>query len=68
MCTLANSEDLGEMPDHTAFNQGACVTVYATVKSGNLGHRVNSDIRLQTVEIQMRRVLMSPLIGLFNVC
>ena len=25
------------------------------VKSGNFGHQVNSDIHLQTVEIQMRR-------------
>ena len=30
------------------------------VKSGNFGHQVNSDIHLQTVEIQMRRLLMSP--------
>ena len=25
------------------------------VKSGNFGHQVNSDIHLQTVEIQMRQ-------------
>ena len=38
------------------------------VKSGNLGHQVNSDIHLQTVEIQMRRLLMSRLIRIFTVC
>ena len=38
------------------------------VKSGNFGHQVNSDIRLQTVEIQMRRLLMSRLIRIFTVC
>ena len=32
------------------------------VKSGNFGHQVNSDIYLQTEEIQMRRLLMSRLI------
>ena len=37
------------------------------VKSGNLGHQVNSDIHLQTVEIQMRRLLMSRLITIFTV-
>ena len=29
------------------------------VKSGNFGHQVNSDIHLQTVEIQMRQLLIS---------
>ena len=29
------------------------------VKSGNFGHQVNSDIPLQTVEIQMIRLLMT---------
>ena len=38
------------------------------VKSGNFGHQVNSDIRLQTIEIQMRRLLMSRLIRIFTVC
>ena len=33
-----------------------------------LGHQVNSDIHLQTVEIQMRRLLMSRLIRIFAVC
>ena len=33
------------------------------VKSGKFGHQVNSDTRLQTVEIQMRR-----LIRIFAVC
>ena len=31
------------------------ITNYNRVKSSNFGHQVNSDIRLQTVEIQMRR-------------
>ena len=31
--------------------------VFIRVKSGNFGHQVNLDIPLQTVEIQMRRLL-----------
>ena len=42
--------------------------LFHRVKSGNLGHQVNSDIRLQTVEIQMRRLLLSHLIRIFTVC
>ena len=38
------------------------------VKSGKFRHQVNSDTRLQTVEIQMRRLLMSHLIRIFTVC
>ena len=38
------------------------------VKSGIFGHQVNSDTHLQTVEIQMRRLLMSRLIRIFTVC
>ena len=38
------------------------------VKSGNFGHQVNSDIHLQTVEIKIRRLLMSRLIRIFTVC
>ena len=38
------------------------------VKSWNFGHQVNSDLHLQTVEIQMRRLLMSRLIRIFTVC
>ena len=38
------------------------------VKSGNFGHQVNSDIHLQTVKNQMRRLLMSRLIRIFTVC
>ena len=38
------------------------------VKSGNFGHQVNSDIHLQTVEIQMRQLLLSRLIRIFIVC
>ena len=41
---------------------------YTCVKSGNFGHQVNSDIYLQTVEIQLRRLLMSRLINIFTVC
>ena len=37
-------------------------------KTGNLRHQVHSDIHLQTVEIQMRRLLMSRLIRTFTVC
>ena len=36
------------------------------VNSGNFGHQVNSDIRSQTVEIQMRRLIMSYLIFSFQ--
>ena len=38
------------------------------VKSGKFGHRVNSDTQVQTVEIQMRRLLMSRFIRILNVC
>ena len=39
------------------------------VKSDNFGHQVNSDIHLQTVEIQMmKRLLMSRLIRIFTGC
>ena len=37
------------------------------VKSGSSGHQVDSDIHLKTVEIQMRRLLMSRLIRI-TVC
>ena len=46
-----------------------CENIYhIRIKSGNLGHQVNLDIHLQTVEIQMRRLLMSRLIRIFTVC
>ena len=38
------------------------------VKSGYYGHRVNSLIHLQTVDIQVRWLLMSRLIRIFTVC
>ena len=38
------------------------------VKLGNFGHRVNSDRHMQTVEILMRRLLMSRLIRICTVC
>ena len=34
--------------------------LYYRVKSGNFGHQVNSDMRLQTVKIQMRRLPYEP--------
>ena len=40
----------------------------ARVKSGKFGHQVNSDTHLQTVQIQMKRLLMSRLIRIFTVC
>ena len=40
-----------------------CTITLSTVKSGNFGHQVNSDINFQTVEIQFRR-----LIRIFTVC
>ena len=40
----------------------------STVKSRNFGHRVNSGMHLQTVEIQTRRLFMSRLIRIFTVC
>ena len=39
-----------------------------SVKSGNFGHQVNSDMHLQTVEIQMRRLLMSRHIRIVTFC
>ena len=38
------------------------------IKSGKFGHQVNSDAHLQTVEIQLRRLLMSRIIRIFTVC
>ena len=38
------------------------------VKSGKFGHQVNSDTHLQTVEIHIRRLLMSRLIRIFTIC
>ena len=44
------------------------VAEYIGFKSGKFGHQVNSDTYLQTMEIQMRRLLMSRLIRIFTVC
>ena len=41
--------------------------VKVSVKSGIFGHQVNSDTHLQTVDIQMRRLLISRLIRIFTV-
>ena len=49
---------------NTAFILCSAIT---RIKSGKFGHQVNSDTRLQTVEIQMRRLLMSCLIRIFTV-
>ena len=38
------------------------------VKSGTFGHHVNLEIHLQTLEIQMRWVLMRRLIRVFTIC
>ena len=38
------------------------------VKSGKFGQQVNLDTRLQTVEIQMRRLLMSRLNSISTDC
>ena len=45
-----------------------CSKINTWVKSGHFEHQVNSDIHLQTVEIQMRRLLMSRLIRIFTFC
>ena len=42
--------------------------VFIRLKSGHFEHQVNSDMHLQTVKIQMRRLLMSRLIRVFTVC
>ena len=52
-----------KLPDFT-LTLGSIIRV----KSGKFGHQVNTDTRLQTVEIQMRRLLMSGLIRIFTVC
>ena len=48
----------GQMDSHSDYR----------VNSGNFGHQVNSVIHLLTVEIQMKRLLMSRLIRIFTVC
>ena len=63
------SQDLSTVHSSTLVNRihSAILHLY-WVRSGNFGHQVNSDIHLQTVEIQMRRLLMSRLIRIFTVC
>ena len=53
-------------PTHLQSDQCLCNSLWK-VKSGKFGHQVNSDTHLQTVEIQMRRLLMSRLIRIFTV-
>ena len=77
-----NRYPLGRPQYRMCWINCACICVYCStsrencccgvwqgrIKSGNFGHQVNSDILLQTVEIQMRRLLMSRLIRIFTVC
>ena len=51
-----------------ASMQSGNLIMHLRVKSGYFGHQVNSDIHLQTLEIQMRRLLTSRLISIFTVC
>ena len=44
------------------------VVYFCMADKGKVGHQVNSDSRLQTVEIQMRQLLMSRLIRIITVC
>ena len=44
------------------------VIIWFRVKLGNLEQRVNSEKPLQTVKIQIRRLIMSHLIRIFTVC
>ena len=47
---------------HMGIHEHAMLKVDSNrVKSGKFGHQVNSDTDLQTVDIQMRRLLMSRL-------
>ena len=41
-----------------ALSPNSIILVFSRVKSGNFGYHVNSEIHLQTVEIQMRRFLV----------
>ena len=77
--TLANSENRDETPHiHKSLSLKDSVFAYLEiitfdssiyrVKLGKFGHQVNSDTHLQPVEIHMRRLLMSSLIRIFNVC
>ena len=50
------------------MRKGKRLAATTRVKSGNFGQRVNSDICLQTVNIQMRRLIKSRLIRIFTVC
>ena len=58
-----SSKNMSKMLCSQLFRWTCYVHIYR-VKSGNFGHQVNSDIRLQTVEIQMR----PRLIRIFAVC
>ena len=50
-----------------AYEEAFALYAIGRVKSGKFGHQVNSDTRLQTVEIQMRRLIRSRLIRIFTV-
>ena len=60
--------ELAYLFKYLALSEYGIYIMVIRVKSGNLRHQVNSDIHLQTVEIQMRRLLMSRLIRIFTVC
>ena len=62
-----NFADPPSLPDVTLYREDYQVYHYR-VKSGKSGHQVNLDTHLQTVQIQMRRLLMSRLIRNFTVC
>ena len=61
-----------ESTNHILFRLGTAAAYMLEckyrVKSSKFGHQVNSDTHLQTVDIQMRRLLMSRLIRIFTVC
>ena len=59
------------MPEFTRLNRvktGKFGHIPRRIKSGKFGRQVNSDTHLQTVEIQMIRLLISRLIRIFTVC
>ena len=62
-CSLLTGINLERKVVHTIFS-----VTNVTVRSDEFGHQVNSDTCLQTVEIQMRRLLMSRLKRIFTVC
>ena len=78
MCFLKRSKSVIVASAHRSISSASIriqlvvemVKLYSCIreKSGNFGQKVNSDIHLQTVEIQMRWLLMSRLIRIVTVC